>query len=177
VGRDFDIRISFQTMTFLVDRMLGKLAKELRMLGYDAAYYRGEDANQLIQLARQEGRTILTRSTKLIPKRSEDRILRVRADHPFLQLKELFQAGQITLDEEKFFSRCLICNVPLDQISKEKAEGKVPDFIFHEQKDFFRCPRCQRIYWQGSHQENMQKRMEELFKRKHHVECQGLKSK
>ena len=94
-------------MKFLVDRMLGKLAKELRMLGYDTIYYRGEDAYQLIPLARQEGRVILTRNTKLIPKRSEDRILRVTEDNPFLQLKELIQKGNITLDEEKLFSRCL----------------------------------------------------------------------
>jgi uncharacterized protein with PIN domain len=150
-------------MKFIVDRMLGKLAKELRMLGYDTDYYRGEDAYQLIQRARQENRVILTRNTKLAPKRSEDRILRVTEDDPFLQLKELVERGEITLDEEKLFSRCLICNAVLDQISTEEAEGKVPDFIFHQQKDFFRCPQCQRIYWQGSHQENMQKRMEELF--------------
>jgi uncharacterized protein with PIN domain len=149
-------------MKFLVDRMLGKLAKELRMLGYDTAYYSGEDAYQLIHRARQENRVILTRNTKLIPKRSEDRILRVTEDDPFLQLKELIQRQQITLDEERLFSRCLICNALLDQISKEEAEGKVPEFIFHQQRDLFRCPQCQRIYWQGSHQENMQKTIERL---------------
>jgi uncharacterized protein with PIN domain len=142
--------------------MLGKLAKELRMLGYDTVYYRGEDAYQLIYLARREGRVILTRDTKLIPKRSEDRIVRVIEDDPFLQLKELIQREQIMLDQEKLFSRCLICNALLDQISKDEAEGKVPEFIFHQQKDFFRCPQCQRIYWPGSHQENMQRRIEEL---------------
>jgi uncharacterized protein with PIN domain len=149
-------------MKFLVDRMLGKLAKELRMLGYDTVYYSGKDAYQLIHRARQENRVILTRNTKLIPKRSEDRILRVTEDDPFLQLKELIQRRQITLDEERLFSRCLICNALLDQISKEEAEGKVPEFIFHQQRDFFRCPQCQRIYWQGSHQENMQKTIERL---------------
>jgi len=149
-------------MKFLVDRMLGKLVKELRMLGYDTVYYRGEDTYQLIYSARQEDRVILTRNTKLIPKRSEDRIVRVTEDDPFLQLKELIQREQITLDEEKLFSRCLICNALLDQISKDEAEGKVPEFIFHQQKDFFRCPQCQRIYWPGSHQENMQRRIEEL---------------
>ena len=57
------------TMKFLADRMLGKLVKELRMLGYDTVYYRGEGTYPLIKLAREEGRVILTRSTKLIPKR------------------------------------------------------------------------------------------------------------
>jgi uncharacterized protein with PIN domain len=149
-------------MKFLADRMLGKLAKELRMLGYDTLYYRGEDAHQMIQLARQEGRVILTRNTKLIPKRPEDRIIRVMEDNPSLQLRELFQKRYISLDEESFFSRCLLCNVLIDEIPREEAEGKVPEFIFYQQKAFFRCPQCQRIYWPGSHQENMQKKVDEL---------------
>ena len=149
-------------MKFLVDRMLGKLAKELRMLGYDTIYYRGEDAHQMIQCARQEGRVILTRNTKLKPKRSEDRIIRVLEDDPFLQLKELIQKGHISLNEENLFSRCLLCNVLLDEIPREEAEGKVPEFIYYQQKAFFRCPQCQRIYWPGSHQENMQKKVDEL---------------
>jgi len=149
-------------MKFLVDRMLGKLAKGLRMLGYDATYYRGEDPHQMIELARQEGRVILTRNSKLFPKRPEDYIIRVMEDNPFLQLKELIRKRHISLREESLFSRCLLCNVLIDEIPREEAEGKVPDFIFYQQKAFFRCPQCRRIYWQGTHQGNMQKRVDEL---------------
>ena len=150
-------------MKFLVDRMLGKLAKDLRMLGYDTIYYPGEETQQLLQLARQEGRVILTRNTKLIPKRSEDQIWRLTEDKPFLQLRELIQKRHISLNEESLFFRCLLCNALLDEIPRKEAEGKVPDFIFYQQKAFYKCPRCGRIYWQGSHQENMQKKIEELF--------------
>jgi len=149
-------------MKFLADRMLGKLAKGLRMLGYDTIYYRGEDDYHLFQLARQEGRMILTRNTKLVPKRSEDRILRVTEDKPLLQLRELFQKGHISLDQENLFSRCLLCNTTLNQISREEVEGKVPDFIFYQQKEFFQCPECRKIYWQGSHPEKMARRIDEL---------------
>jgi uncharacterized protein with PIN domain len=152
-------------MKFLVDRMLGKLAKGLRMLGYDTIYYRGEEAQQMIQLARQEDRMILTRNTKLKQKRPEDRIIIVMEDNPSLQLVDLIQKGYISLNEETLFSRCLLCNVLLDEVTREEAAGKVPEFIFYQQKTFFRCPQCQKIYWPGSHQENMQKRVEELFKR------------
>jgi uncharacterized protein with PIN domain len=86
----------------------------------------------------------------------------VTEDRPSLQLKELIQKGQITLDEEASFSICLICNGVLDEIPREEAEGKVPDFIFYQQKTFFRCPQCRRIYWQGSHQENMQRKLNKL---------------
>ena len=149
-------------MIFIADRMLGKLARELRMLCYDTIYYPGEDAYRLIRLAREEGRVILTRNTKLLPKTPEDHIIRITEDRPSLQIRELLERGYISLNEETFFSRCLLCNVLLDDIPRAEAEGKVPDFIFYQQSHFFRCPQCLRIYWQGSHQENMRKRIEQL---------------
>jgi len=150
-------------MKFITDRMLGKLAKELRMLGYDTLSYRGEDAYSLIRLAREENRVILSRSSKLTPKRPEDRIIRILEDKPSSQLKELVQAGVVNLQEETLFSRCLVCNMLLRQISHDEAEGEVPDFIFYQQKEFFRCPQCSRIYWKGSHHDHMKEKIEELF--------------
>ena len=147
---------------FLADRMLGKLAKELRMLGYDTAYYRGEGAYLLIKLAREEDRVILTRNTKLFPKRPEDHIVQIIEVKPSLQLRELLQKKVISLKEGAPFSRCLLCNLPLDEILRDEAEGKVPDFIFYQQRQFFRCPGCLRIYWRGSHLDHMQKKVEEL---------------
>ncbi len=150
-------------MKFVTDRMLGKLAKELRMLGYDTLYYRGEKGDSLIERARSEGRVILTRSAKLISEWPEDRMIRIIEDKPSCQLRELIQAGTIRLQEEILFSRCLRCNTVIHQISRDEAEGEVPDFILYQQKDFFRCPQCSRIYWRGSHQDHMKKRIEELF--------------
>ncbi len=149
-------------MKFIADRTLGKLAKGLRMLGYDTLYYRSEDIDQLIRLAREEDRIILTRNTKLVLRRPKDRIITITEDKPFRQLKEVVQKGRLSLDEEKLYTRCLLCNDPIDAIPREEAEGKVPDFIFSQQRDFYRCPKCRRIYWQGSHLGNMAKKVEEL---------------
>ena len=143
--------------------MLGKLAKELRMLGHDTLYYRGEKGYPLIKLAREEGRVILTRNSKLLPKRSEDHIIRITEDKPSLQLKELIRKGYVSLNEEKLYSRCLLCNAPLDKISRDEAEGKVPDFIFYQHKEFSRCPRCLKIYWAGSHLDHMEEKVKELL--------------
>lgn len=150
-------------MKFVADRNLGKLAKELRMLGYDVVYYRGENTYPLVRLAREENRVILTRSTRLAPKRPEDCIVRITEDKPSLQLKELIQRKIISLFEKPIFSRCLVCNTLLNEIPREEAEGKVPDFIFYQQREFFRCPQCSRVYWQGSHQDHMKKKIEALF--------------
>jgi hypothetical protein len=149
-------------MKFLADRTLGKLAKGLRMLGYDTLYYREEDIHQLIHLARQEDRIILTRNTKLALRRPKDRIITITEDHPSRQLKEVVQKGTLSLGEEKPYTRCLLCNDTINAIPREEAEGKVPDFIFSQQRDFYRCPKCRRIYWQGSHLNNMAKKVEEL---------------
>ncbi len=142
--------------------MLGKLAKELRMLGYDTLYYRGESGYPLIKLAREEDRVILTRNGKLLPRKPEDRIVRITEDKPSLQLRELFQKGYISFNEEKVYSRCLLCNALLDQIPRDEAEGNVPDFVFYQQMEFSRCPQCRKIYWPGSHLDHMKEKVKEL---------------
>ncbi len=151
-------------MKFIVDRTLGKLAKQLRMLGFDTIYYGGEESYPMVRLARQEGRIILTRNTKLLPRRPDDRIVRIEENDPALQLKELFRKAKVEAKEEKRLSRCLLCNALLESVSKMEVEGRVPDFVFHHHSEFHRCPQCQRIYWPGSHLKNMQKRMEELLR-------------
>ncbi len=154
-------------MKFIVDRMLGKLAKGLRMLGHDTIYYQGDDLHKLIHMAREDGRVILTRNTKLSPRRPEDRILRVTQDNPLDQLRQLIEKGLVPLNTEKFFRRCLPCNALLNPISRQRAEGNVPDFVFHQQKEFFQCPQCKRIYWPGTHQKDMEKRIEGLLGQRH----------
>jgi hypothetical protein len=150
-------------MKFLVDRMLGKLAKALRLLGYDAIYFQGEDLTQLIRLAREQDRVILTRNTKLAARKPEDRVVRIANDHPRLQLRELHEKGAIVLNEKASFSRCLVCNVLLDVMERKEVEGKVPDFIFHNYQEFYRCSQCGRIYWPGTHQQHMQKTIQDIL--------------
>ena len=105
----------------------------------------------------------MTRNTKLLPGRPEDKILRIVEDDPLLQLKQLIGECDLSLDREKLFSRCLLCNDLLKEISPEEAHGKVPDYVLYHLERFFQCPQCQRVYWKGSHEENMRKTIEELF--------------
>jgi uncharacterized protein with PIN domain len=150
-------------MKFLVDRMLGKLAKGLRVLGYDTVYYRGEDPRQLTEMARQQRRTVLTRNTRLTPKEPGDDILTVEDDDPNLQLRSLIKRSVISREQARPFTRCLLCNTLLKPIPKGDAQGKVPDYVLYHGKEFFQCQDCSRIYWRGSHHNNMQKWLEGLF--------------
>ena len=151
-------------MKFIVDANLGKLAKEMRVLGYDTLYYGGKDFHQLIQLARQQERVILTRNARLTAKGVECNIILITEDSPPLQLKELLKKGIVSLDGNALFSRCLLCNSVVDRIERQEVEGKVPDYIFHLHQEFYRCSRCQQIYWPGSHLERMKKKLNDLFR-------------
>jgi uncharacterized protein with PIN domain len=121
-------------MKFLVDRMLGKLAKNLRALGYDTLYYYGEDPAQLIEMARQQGRAILTRNTHVIPKRPGDEILTLEEHDPDLQVKHLIKRGVISLDVARPFSRCLLCNALVVEIPRGTWRGRCPTLFFITRK-------------------------------------------
>ena len=95
-------------------------------------------------------------------RRPKDLIITITENNPSRQIEEVVQKNHLSLDEYKLFSRCLLCNEPIVEISHQEAEGKVPDFIFLQQKDFYRCPKCGRIYWQGSHLDNMTQKVEDL---------------
>ena len=151
-------------MKFLVDHMLGKLAKGLRMLGYDTLYSRGEDSHRLLMLCREQGRTLLTRNTKLVPESPEDQIIHIRKDNPYLQMTDLLRDGHVSLQDENLFTRCLRCNTLLLEISRQEAQGRVPDFVYSHHMEFFQCPACRRIYWKGSHQTKMQQWIDSLKK-------------
>jgi len=151
-------------MKFIVDQMLGKLAKWLRMLGYDTVYYKGEYPKKITELVLVEDRIFLTRNKKINQENLKGRIIRVNENNPYLQLQELISKGILYLHKDGLFSRCLICNKKLENIPREKVKGMVPDYIFLHHKEFQGCPQCNRIYWRGTHLENMRKMIEELFK-------------
>ncbi len=117
--------------------MLGKLAKLLRTLGCDTVYYRGEDPRQLTEMAHQQGRTILTRNARLIPKEPGDNILVVDDDEPHLQLRSLIEPKGPFPADLRPFSRCLLCNTLLKPIPQAEAEERCRIMFFITRKSFF----------------------------------------
>ncbi len=136
-------------MKFIVDVMLGKLAKWLRILGYDTLYKRDWEDDELIELARAEGRILLTADRELWRRRQGSHKIFISSDKWQEQLREL--ARVLPLDTEHLFTRCIECNLPLEQVSREEARGLVPPYVYATQEGFGRCPECGRIYWRGSH--------------------------
>ena len=135
------------------------MVRKLRILGFDALYWRGANLGGAVEAARSEGRMLLTRSRKIRQKPEGLEVVVVEANDPRDQLREVVQKLSLDAKEEKFFCRCLLCNEELRPLRKEEAEGRVPDFILQAYKLFHACPRCRRVYWPGTHSERMKQEM------------------
>jgi uncharacterized protein with PIN domain len=144
---------------FLVDSMLGTLAKWLRILGFDTAYHAHLDDDEIVRLARAEGRVLLTRDTGL-SRRKGLRCLLVESSLLEEQLSQVLQA--FDLDSTAPFSRCPVCNILLEDVSKHEARGQVPPYVFQTQDAFRLCPECGRFYWRGTHWQKMLQRVDKL---------------
>ena len=152
---------------FIVDINVAKLARWLRMLGYDTILFgHGGDAH-LIKIALTEGRVILTRDTRIM-----ERGVITGGHLPALLINDERPEHQIHQVVKHFglkssacpFSRCLECNSPLSPISKTDIAGRVPAYVFRTQDEFVECPTCQRVYWKGTHWQAMVRRLESLQK-------------
>ena len=144
----------------IVDEMLGRLATWLRALGLDATLLpRGLGRVEKRVLAR--GRIFLTRSRDF----KIGRTILIKSDDPARQLEEAVEGLGLDPDRLKPLSRCLRCNVILEEISPQEAEAVVPDYVVATQKRFKRCPACGRVFWPGTHHERMSARLDGLLAR------------
>ena len=138
---------------FATEAMLGKLAKWLRMMGYDVLYQRSNREEDLVRLM-AGGRRLLSRRMEA-QARHAGAIL-IRSDHVGEQLSELKSLGCLKPDRSRFFTRCLLCNVPLKQADPEAARSSLPDYVFQENLSGIRfCPECGRFFWPGTHRDRM----------------------
>jgi uncharacterized protein len=145
-------------MRFACDVMLGKLAKYLRILGFDAAYPLVDVA--LSDLYDQEDpRVFLTRRRKPF---AYARTVHIKAENVREQIKELKELIKPFIDPDNVLSRCINCNVLLEDVKKELIEHRVPEFVFHTYTAFKICPGCDRVYWAGTHANHMSQLIEEI---------------
>ncbi|PSG96055.1 hypothetical protein BRD56_12825 [Thermoplasmatales archaeon SW_10_69_26] len=140
---------------FLCDEMLGKLARELRTLGYDATYAHGSDDEAILARAEREDRRLLTRDRGLADRAGSQATLLASRD-PGEQLASVIERERLAPTAAGFLSRCLECNEPL--VAAEDAEEVPAD---HADGPQWRCPVCDRVYWPGTHAHDMLERLGE----------------
>jgi uncharacterized protein len=147
----------------LLDRNLGRLARLLRLLGYDTAWERDAGPVALLVRAESESRLLLTRDTLLVERRAVH-LGRVRA---LLvcgnTLPEQVEQLRPELGLQRVGPpRCLVCNSPLDEVSREEVRERVPPYVADTQRCFTYCPACDRITWPATHWQNMERRLKKL---------------
>jgi uncharacterized protein with PIN domain len=149
---------------FVADGHLGSLTRNLRLLGFDVAYYKNADDRQLLEVMGRENRALLTRDRRLLMHgivqhgycpRSQN------ADEQAIEVVRRFDLSELIAP----FTRCLRCNAPLEEAAKADVIDKLEPLtkIYYDQ--FRRCPDCKQIYWSGSHFPKLQKRVEEICSR------------
>jgi uncharacterized protein with PIN domain len=150
--------ISPTTVRFVTDSMLGKLAKWLRILGYDTHYQTRYTPGTLSALVK-EGRILLSRHQGTVDQYPGSICIQPNlVGDQLAQLKKeaFFSQGRAT-----WFSRCLICNTLLADAPVDEAREHVPEYVFHENiNDIRYCPACKKYYWPGSHRKRMLTQLE-----------------
>lgn len=145
------------TPRFVADHMLGSLARWLRMMGYDTTYDKSLDDRAIAGLARAEGRFVLTRDRELA---KEPGAFFVEADDIDTQLKAVAAKFGLKYDDERI--RCSTCNGELQDLPKEQAKDSVPEGAFNANDKFWKCTKCGKTYWKGTHWLGIMERLKRL---------------
>lgn len=138
---------------FIADAMLGRLARWLRLLGFDTLYDPFGEDRKLARQSVAQGRVLLTRDRGLLERRIVQSGLLIAHDRPAAQLRQVLDEMHLPSSTWRIFSRCTVCNGLLATATPEEVEGLVPPFIHRRHTEFWRCPCCGRVYWEGSHRQ------------------------
>ena len=135
--------------------MLGRLAKWLRVLGYDVAYDSRVEDRGLVEVARRQGRTILTCDRRLVQRRdARDHIL-IRSQELRSQIRQVLEERGLRIRKDRLFRRCIKCNRATRPVSRPSVRLDVPPYVYRTRRRFTRCPRCRRIFWRATHVSRM----------------------
>ena len=146
---------------FLCDAMLGRLARWLRVLGYDTHYERDIADARALGLCQRQGRILLTRDRGLAQRaRGIERLL-VESEHLDEQLAAVVGALGLDLSRPRL-TRCLLCNRRTRRVKPEAVAELVPPYVRSRTKEFTRCPVCGRVFWPGSHRARIEARLSRL---------------
>lgn len=144
---------------FIADVMLGRLAKRLRLLGFDVLYRHDQDDNEIAMTSLAEQRVILTRDRAFAARPVAAHHLVIESDQVADQVKQVLARYPV---DSPSFSRCSVCNAMLIPLSDGDVVGRAPPYVLATHDSFLGCPTCGRIYWAGTHLERMKEWMQKL---------------
>ena len=141
--------------------MLGKLARKLRLLGFDTVYYPEIDEDEIFEISKE--RILLTRDKEVYRRAFAKGVSAyyVEYDNWRAQLRKLMMDLKL-YNEIKPFTRCVECNEPLIDAKPDEVKDRVPEYVYKTIESFKVCPRCGKVFWKGSHLNWIKKDMEKL---------------
>jgi uncharacterized protein len=150
---------------FIADENVGKLARLLRLLGYDTHFFNGATDAQLVNIALAENRIILTRDTHIPERkpisRGKIKAILIKDDRYEEQIKQVIRDLDLQ-NSGQAFTLCLECNQPLHRLDRELVRNRVPPYVWQTQKEYVECPLCRRVYWKGTHWEAMNRMLSRI---------------
>jgi uncharacterized protein len=150
---------------FIADVMLGRLAKWLRISGFDVLYSNKFSDDELVRISNSEERVLLSRDTRLLLRKAVRRFVFLESQDLQAQMQQIFRALDMnTLPT--ILTRCLSCNEALQDAAPEAVQDSVPSFVFKTQKAFKSCPKCGKIFWAGTHRDSVVRNLEKLTRKR-----------
>lgn len=152
-------------MLFLVDAMLGNVARKLQLFGFDSEYKSNIEDFELIKKAKSEQRIIISKDRELITKAKKQGIISVHItkENEVEQFLEILEQIPLQLDSiSGDIARCTKCNFPTSQIDKSKILSKIPQKVSEFNDKFWKCDNCDQIYWEGTHIKKIQEFLERV---------------
>ena len=146
-------------MIFLVDAMLGNIAKKLRLFGFDSTYFSDIEDSELIEKAKREERIIISKDRHLIQRAKRKGILSIyiTKEDEARQFLEILKIVDLKLDKVSGeTARCTKCNTRTSQTGRLEIKDKIPVGILERNDKFWECEKCCRVYWEGTHIKKMQ---------------------
>ena len=150
--------------SFAVEKTMGRLAKWLRLMGFDTLLETDYPKKAFAEHVGPE-RVFLTRTRRAPAVHSALRTILIQANDPMDQLVEVIRRTALRREGLRPFSRCLPCNEPIAAVAREEVAGTVPDYVLENQESFSRCPKCRRVYWPGSHTTRSLEKIKEIFEK------------
>lgn len=152
-------------MLFFVDAMLGNIAKKLRLLGYDAEYFSDIEDYELLEKAQNGNRTIISKDEDLLrrAKKKDVKFIYITKEDEIEQFKEILKKTNLEVNTiSGDLARCTKCNFKTFQIKKSEIQNKIPKRVLDYHDKFWKCGKCDQIYWEGTHIEKLQEFIRKL---------------